>query len=109
MYVRTIRERLSGNRAAVEAFVWTGGIVLMALADPTREALLEVCVIKLAGFAWCPGCGLGHAVGFLVRGQFAEAISSHPLVIPVLAVLIVRVVTLIADLRRPGALPARPK
>ena len=81
--------------------MWAGGLGLMAVADPTREALLELCILKLAGFSWCPGCGLGHAVGFLARGQFADAMASHPLVIPVVAVLIVRIVTLVAGNRTP--------
>jgi len=96
MDVQSIQNLLRSNRQAVEAAIWTGGVGLMALADPTREALIEVCLLKLAGIAWCPGCGLGHAVGFLARGQFAEAMASHPLVIPVVAVLIVRIVTLFA-------------
>lgn len=101
MHVQSVRDFLKRNRAAVEAAVWTGGLGLMALADPTREALLEVCLIKLAGLTWCPGCGLGHAVGFLARGQFAEAMASHPLVLPVVAVLVVHIVRLVARMRRP--------
>lgn len=102
MDVHSIRNHLRSNRQAVEAAVWTSGLGLMALADPTREALLEVCLLKLAGFTWCPGCGLGHAVGFLARGEIAAAMASHPLVIPVVAVLLVRIVTLVAGNRTPN-------
>ena len=95
MNLQPIRETVRRNRAVVEATVWSVGLLLMAAADPTREALFEVCLLKLAGLAWCPGCGLGHAVGFLARGHVVEAMASHPLVIPVVVVLVARIVSLL--------------
>lgn len=100
MKTQPFRDIAVSNRSAVEAAVWTGGLLLMAIADPTREALFEICILKLVGLTWCPGCGLGHAVGFLARGQFAEAMMSHPLVIPVVAVLLTRVGSLLIGVRR---------
>lgn len=100
MNVQPTQDFLRRYRTMVEAAVWSGGLLLMALADPTREALFEVCLLKLAGVAWCPGCGLGHAVGFLARGQVAEAMASHPLVIPVVGVLVFRTVSLLVAARR---------
>src|SRR6185312_1252984 len=34
----------------------------------------------------CPGCGMGHALVFAWRGDFAASFHSHPLGIPLLAI-----------------------
>ena len=78
-----------------EAGLWAIGLLVVAAADPTAPALIEVCLFKAAGLAYCPGCGLGHAVGFLARGELMLSIQSHPLVIPVVGILLHRIVFLI--------------
>jgi hypothetical protein len=32
----------------------------------------------------CPGCGMGHALVFALRGDFAASLRSHPLGVPLL-------------------------
>ncbi|MDA0874351.1 MAG: DUF2752 domain-containing protein [Bacteroidetes bacterium] len=43
----------------------------------------------------CPGCGLGHALGYLFRGEWALAIESHRLSPFVLGVLLARTAGLV--------------
>ena len=78
---------------------WAAGLAAVAVADPASEGLLSVCPFDALG-AWlglefCPGCGLGHAVGYLVRGQFEESLAAHPLAVPAVGILIVHVAGLV--------------
>ena len=66
----------------------------MCFADPTAESWIELCVFKWVGLGECPGCGLGHALGFLVRGEWSQALDSHIFAPAVAAVLMHRVGTL---------------
>ena len=75
------------TRYWVEAGIWTVGLAAMCITDPTAESWIELCVFKALGLGECPGCGLGHALGFLVRGEWNLAIESH-LLSPVVAVVL---------------------
>lgn len=83
------------NKKRLEAGLWITGVFAVAVADPRAPSLIETCVFKLAGFPRCPGCGLGHAVGFLARGEFLLSFQSHPFTILVVGVLAHRVATLL--------------
>lgn len=78
-----------------EAAIWTAGLLAVAIADPNAPALIEICLIKATGFFFCPGCGLGHAVGYLARGEFLLSFESHPLAPIVVAILVQRIISLI--------------
>ncbi len=85
----TARSRRS---ARLEAIFWIAGLVLVAVADPTRAPSLTVCPLahlgEMLGFAICPGCGLGRAVAWLARGDLAASFSMHPLAIPAVGILV---------------------
>ncbi len=82
-----------------EAVMWTCGLLAVAIADPTGPGLLEACLLKAAGLPWCPGCGLGHAVGYLARGELMLSFQSHPFAPIVVGVLLHRVFTLYREVR----------
>lgn len=79
----------------LEAVVWAGGLAALALTDPRSEGVLDLCLFKLAGFAGCPGCGLGHSVAFLLHGEVGASFEAHPLGGFALAVLGARIVSLL--------------
>jgi len=78
-----------------EAYVWLGGLLALAAADPTAPPLLDLCLFEAVGLSFCPGCGLGHAVAWLARGDVAASFHAHPLGIPAAAVLLGHVAWLI--------------
>ena len=78
----------------IEAGIWSVGLLLMCVTDPTAESWIELCVWKALGFGECPGCGLGHAFGFLARGEWQLALDSHILSPAVAVVLMHRITTL---------------
>ena len=87
---------LRSGRVPVEAFVWLGGLLAVALPDPTLVQTWTLCLFENIGVvAWldlqhCPGCGLGHAVAYLVRGELAASLAAHPLGVPVVLALVGR-------------------
>lgn len=91
------------RRLPAEAFVWAGALAALAVADPRAEGLLSLCVPKALGLPFCPGCGLGHSVAFLLRGEVGAALAAHPLGPFAVAVLGGRVVALLRDALRPAA------
>ena len=91
------------NRGKVEALFWFSGLLAIAVGDPHSEGLFSVCpfdaVGSWVGLSFCPGCGLGHAVGFLVRGQLAESLTAHPLAIPAVLTLTLHIRRLLSGPR----------
>ena len=79
----------------LEAGVWLVGLVLVALPDPSLPSAIDLCVFKAIGLPGCPGCGLGHAMGYLFRGEWMLALESHWLSPFVLAVLVTRMAGLV--------------
>lgn len=67
------------RRIPLEAAIWTAGLVAMACADPEAPGLLDGCLFRWLGVEWCPGCGLGHAVGHLFRGEWTASLEAHSL------------------------------
>ena len=76
----------------LEAFVWLAAILYFALSPVHSEGHFTICPLALAGFEYCPGCGLGRSLVLLLHGHLAESFSMHPLAIFALAVLCSRIV-----------------
>ena len=78
-------------RARLEAFLWIGGLLLMAIMAPTN-AHASLCPFSALGLGFCPGCGLGHSVSYLARGDFQASFMAHPLGMFAVAVLLWRII-----------------
>lgn len=92
-FFRTLSRDL--RRVPVEAVVWTAGLVALACTNPEAEGLIEACLSKVLWGISCPGCGLGHAVAYLFRGEIALSFQTHPLGPLAVVILIGRVVGLV--------------
>lgn len=77
-------------RARLEAFIWIAGLLAMAFMSP-ENTHASLCPLKSCGFDFCPGCGLGHSVAHLARGQFESSLSAHPLGVFAVLILIKRI------------------
>ncbi len=78
-----------------EAVIWTVGLLAMAATDPTAPPLLDLCLFDALGISFCPGCGLGHAIAWLARGDVVASFRAHPLGLPAAGFLLYRIVYLI--------------
>ena len=58
-------------RKYFELVFWLGGLLALALSNPTAAAHFSLCPLKAMGLTWCPGCGLGHSLSFLFHGDIA--------------------------------------
>jgi hypothetical protein len=68
---------------AVAALAYTG-VVVQAVHPIFRENGATLCPFRMVTGIPCPGCGMGHALFFALRGDFAGSFRSHPLGIPLL-------------------------
>jgi hypothetical protein len=74
-----------------ELVFWITALVALALADPTNQTHFTLCPLKLLGFTWCPGCGLGHAISFLLHGDIKSSFHAHWLGMPALVIILYRI------------------
>ena len=91
------------RRVPGEAYVWAAALVALACTDPATGGLFDLCLLKRLGAAWCPGCGLGHAVAHLFRGEVAASLQAHPLAPFAVTVLLGRVAGLVRGAYRAAA------
>ncbi len=85
------------KRAHLEAFFWIASIIALALTSPAKEGHASLCLIKNTGLGFCPGCGLGHAISWLFRGEIVASFKSHPLGIPATFILLMRSIKLLKN------------
>ncbi|MBL0095491.1 MAG: DUF2752 domain-containing protein [Bacteroidetes bacterium] len=85
---------MRARKAPFELIVWTTAIVYLALINP-EEQHISLCLLHLIGMPWCPGCGIGHAISFLLHGEVMSSFRSHPLGLFALVVLVSRIIKLI--------------
>ena len=77
-----------------ELAFWIVSIVLLGLMNP-REVHYSFCLFKFLGLNLCPGCGLGHSISFLIRGDIKSSFAAHPLGIFGLSIIFFRIYKLI--------------
>jgi hypothetical protein len=77
-----------------ELVFWIAGLTCLAFTNPTGQAHFSLCPLKLLGFKWCPGCGLGHSISFLFRGDIKSSFQAHWLGIPALIIILYRIYVL---------------
>lgn len=77
-----------------EFIFWGCSLGILAFSDPYGHHY-TLCLFSMAGIDFCPGCGLGHAISFLFRGMIEASIQAHPLGIPALLFILLRMYRLL--------------
>lgn len=75
----------------LEAIIWMSVIMYFAVLPVPVENHFTICPLKLAGFEYCPGCGLGRSIILLLHGKITESIMIHPLGIFALPLFVARI------------------
>jgi hypothetical protein len=80
----------------IEVLVFSGGLLFLALINPSQDHF-SVCLFNLAGLDFCPGCGLGRSVSYLLHLNIHESLKTHILGIPAFIIILYRIVYLIKN------------
>lgn len=78
-----------------EAFIWISGILILAFINVEGSSHFTVCPFNNLGIDFCPGCGLGKSIHYLLNMKIEHSLNAHPLGIFASAVLIKRIYQLI--------------
>ena len=77
-----------------ELLFWIAALVALAFSNPAQASQYSLCPLKLMGITWCPGCGIGHAIAWLFRGDIKNSFHAHWLGLPALLIIAYRIYTL---------------
>lgn len=81
---------------SVELFFWIIALIYLAAINPTEEHF-PFCVLKQMGSSWCPGCGIGRSISFLLHGNIIKSFETHILGTFALVVIVYRIIRLILN------------
>ncbi len=79
----------------LELITWSGAIIILSLSYPKTTGHFTLCPLENMGFLWCPGCGLGRSLSYLLHGELRLSLKQHWFGIPALAILICRILQLL--------------
>jgi len=69
-------------------------LIALAIYYPGTDHHFTMCPLHHLGFDFCPGCGLGQSVSFLLHGEIAQSFHAHPLGIFAVIILSYRIIEL---------------
>ncbi|MEJ7779243.1 MAG: DUF2752 domain-containing protein [Daejeonella sp.] len=79
----------------LELITWSAALLFLSVSYPVKASHLTLCPLDNLGFSWCPGCGLGRSISYLMHGEIKLSFSQHWFGIPALGILIFRIVQLL--------------
>lgn len=91
--VSVIKRLIWFIRVNLEAFIWLAALISLIFHDPT-SAHYTLCPFNNLGWEFCPGCGLGHSISFLFRGEIIKSLDAHPLGIFAVILLSYRIISI---------------
>jgi hypothetical protein len=77
-------------------YLWIAALLLLAAFEPSADHF-TICPFHHLGFSFCPGCGLGKSISYLLQGDVNHSLTAHPLGFFALGVLIYRIYQLIKN------------
>jgi hypothetical protein len=77
-----------------ELTFWVAAIIALGVCNPSAATHYTLCPLKLMGITWCPGCGLGHSIAFLLHGDIKSSVHAHWLGVPALIIILHRIYVL---------------
>jgi hypothetical protein len=66
-------------------------LILLAFMNPSSSVHHSLCIFKFMGFEFCPGCGIGHSINYLLHGDLSNSFRAHPLGVFALSVILYRI------------------
>ncbi|PUZ28459.1 hypothetical protein DCC81_02955 [Chitinophaga parva] len=84
-----------------ELIIWPLALILLAVMPPAHP-YPSICPLRWLGISWCPGCGLGRSVSYLLHGDFRASWASHKLGGPAFLILLHRTFSLALKTIKPS-------
>lgn len=79
----------------LEAFIWISALLFLGFINNPATTHFSICPLYNIGFNFCPGCGLGNSVSYIIHGEITNSFIVHPLGIFALLILLSRIYQLI--------------
>ncbi|MBK9329375.1 MAG: DUF2752 domain-containing protein [Sphingobacteriales bacterium] len=77
-----------------ELFFWITALIYLARIHPA-DAHFSLCVFQYLGISWCPGCGIGHSISYLLHGAIIKSVETHWLGTFALLLIVYRILQLL--------------
>lgn len=88
------------KRIPPELVLWPMALLALAIMHPDRP-FISFCPLKWLGIPFCPGCGLGRSVSYLLHGDLAASWHTHKFGVLALPILLHRCFSLFIALLKP--------
>ncbi|MES2881599.1 MAG: DUF2752 domain-containing protein [Bacteroidota bacterium] len=69
-----------------EPAAWTSALLVLYFSDVSGS--FTICPIKLLGFNFCPGCGIGTAIHHALHLHFQQSFAAHYLGLPAIIIIV---------------------
>jgi hypothetical protein len=83
----------SFKKNLLELLFFLSALVSLYFSD-INQSHFNLCPLAAMGFSFCPGCGLGHSIYYLMHLNFIQSWESHHLGFFAFIVIIHRIYTL---------------
>jgi hypothetical protein len=80
-----------------EGLIWLSGLIFLALIKVDSSSHFTFCPFKNIGIDFCPGCGLGKSIHYLLHLQIEQSLNAHPLGLFAFAILVHRIYDLLSS------------
>ena len=77
----------------IEALIWILGLIYLYFVN--TDSHYSFCIFKNLGIDFCPGCGLGRSIHYIMHFQIMKSLDTHPLGLFALIILLNRIFTLL--------------
>jgi Protein of unknown function (DUF2752) len=77
-----------------ELIIWCCALIYLAFINNPGTEHFTICPFKNLGIDFCPGCGLGNSISFMLHGDIKSSFAVHPFGIAALIILVLRIITL---------------
>ena len=78
----------------LEGYIWIGSLILLIFVN-ADSAHFSICPFHNLGIDFCPGCGLGRSIHYLMNFEFTKSFNAHPLGGIALIIILHRIFTLV--------------
>ncbi len=82
----------------LELIFWVAGLIILFFIEPERVSF-SICPLHNLNL-WCPGCGLGSSIHYLLHFDLLKSFQVHPIGFFAFIVILYRLIQLINNNNR---------